>query len=203
MAKVKLISGFVAMAMLKALDIVLSRIKQIKSEYARNGLTVIVMQLRGLIMVLSDADPNNDEQIKALFKKFANTDLADYAQSSILSLLDKIKSTLVKRPLSYLAVPIIDMLRYYTDDNPNNDAQVEARWKAVLADSNFHVIILDDLLEPALDGTGMDDEWKSFILDMIKEALESVGNGGKLTTEQKTALIVAYNAKLEKYKAAA
>jgi hypothetical protein len=205
--KIKIISSMLAGIIIGALNIVENRIKRIDNELVKTGLLSLLSPIRNVVRAISDENPENGDQIKEIFRKYANQDVADLAQKNILDVVDKIKG-IARRPLSYLTVPVVDMLRILTDENPANEKQIEDRWETVLEDESFHEIVLVDLFEPVLERAGVDEEWRAFLVESLREALSKIGEGDVdgvvvVAKSPKTqAMILQLNQKLNKLQAA-
>lgn len=174
-AKVKVISTFIAkMIILPALNLVEKRfIDRIPADDVKNGLKIFLTPVRNMVEALSDEEPRNAEQVREIWRKFVNLDLTDFSQSVVLRLIGKIKNEEVRRPLATVASPVVDMVRVSTDTDPRNEEQIKALWLAFIQDPNTHVVVLEDLLEPALRATIKDAETIQFILQIVAEALRA------------------------------
>ncbi len=90
--KVKLISDTIKMIVFAALNAIEKFfIARIPVERVRTGMTILLSPIRQMVIALNDQDPENGEQVETLWKKFANTDLADYSENTLANLIDSIK----------------------------------------------------------------------------------------------------------------
>ena len=136
---------------------------------------MLLAPIRQMINALNDQDPQNAEQVEALWKKFANTDLADYSQSTLSNLIGTIKDPNLRPALSTLVVPTVNMLRIVTDDDPNNEAQIKTQWQAFVKDPSTHKVVLDHMLAPTLYGLIKNVELVEYILSVIADILDGEG----------------------------
>lgn len=191
--KIKILSKLAANLVLMAIAFIETRlIDRIPVEDVKVGMKLLLQPIRNMVVALSDDEPRNNEQLRELWRKFANVELSDYTENTIRNLVAKIKNPKVQRPIGTVAVPVVNMIRIFTDNNPDNDRQVEELWKAFVKDPATHATVLEDLLEPVLRGAIKDEATVNFILTLIAEALKQ--GTGNLSKEQAARIVNLYSA---------
>jgi hypothetical protein len=192
--KTKLISDVIKMLLLSFLNgIDKFLIKRIPVEDVRIGLTMLLSPIRSMINALNDDEPKNDEQVRELWRKFSNTDLADYSETTLHKLIATIKNEHIRPALSTIVVPTVNMLRIVTDEDPDNEAQLETLWMSFLRNPETHDVVLDHLLEPMLSSVIKNPDLVEYILQTIADILEGQGDEEKAATVR--TLVAAVQAK--------
>lgn len=192
--KTKLISDVIKMLLLSFLNgIDKFLIKRIPVEDVRIGLTMLLSPIRSMINALNDDEPKNDEQVRELWRKFSNTDLADYSETTLQKLIATIKNEHIRPALSTIVVPTVNMLRIVTDENPDNEAQLEMLWMSFLRNPETHDVVLEHLLEPMLSSVIKNPDLVEYILQTIADILEGQGDEEKAATVR--TLVAAVQAK--------
>lgn len=176
--KVKLISDTIKMIVFAALNAIEKFfIARIPVERVRTGMTILLSPIRQMVIALNDQDPENGEQVETLWKKFANTDLADYSENTLANLIDSIKDQHLRPALATLVTPTVGMLRIVTDADPDNESQIKAQWKGFIEDPGVHKVVLDHMLAPTLYGMIKNKELVEYILSTIADMLDGEGKG--------------------------
>lgn len=170
--KIRVISKTIASLVLFAINFIEKKfVEKVPNDDVRAGLKLLLNPIRGMVNALSDENPRNAEQIAELWKKWAGNDLVNFGDARLQVLIGNIENDQLRRPLSIIVVPTLNMVRIFTDDNPNNVDQLKENWLSFISSQETHEVVLVDLLEPALDKI-LDKEVVDFILAIITEALE-------------------------------
>jgi hypothetical protein len=174
--KVKLISDTIKLIVFAALNAIEKFfISRIPVERVRTGMTILLSPIRQMVTALNDQDPENGEQVEALWKKFANTDLADYSENTLDGLIGNIKDNNLRPALATIVKPTVGMLRIVTDQDPDNEAQIKAQWKGFIEDPSVHKVVLDHMIAPTLYGMIKNKELVEYILATIADLLDGEG----------------------------
>lgn len=202
MAKKKIISDILASALLFALNLVENRfIDKIPVPDVRMGAKLLLSPIRNMIKAASDDIPENADQIRAIWRRFINTDFADFGAVQLDKLVAGIKNARLKAILSILVSPSIELTRAMTDENPANDEQAKEILDNFLRNPDTHEVVLQDLLRPILEKTIKDPGTVAFILSLIAEALKKVQDGS-LSEEQREAIIIKLQSDIKLLEAA-
>jgi len=171
--KVKIISKTVAGLITFALGLIEKYfISKVPNEDVKAGLRLLLNPVKGMVDALSDENPRNSEQVADLWKKWAGTDLVGFGGEKLQVLIGKIEDPKFKRPLSILVVPTLNMVKIFTDDDPNNEEQLKQNWLGFIQNPDTHEVVLYDLIEPTLLNVIKDEAAVAFIITLIAEALE-------------------------------
>jgi hypothetical protein len=178
--KVKIISDVMRMLLLSFLNgIDRFLIQRIPVPEVKMGVTMLLQPVRKMVDALNDLEPDNDAQVREVWRKFANADLADYSETTLLKLISEIKNDNIRPALSTLTVPTVNMLRIVTDEDPNNEQQLAQMWTAFLKSPDTHDVVLDHLLAPMLLATLKNPELVEYILQTIADILKGQGEHEK------------------------
>lgn len=192
MAKTKIISDFVAGAVKLAISFIETAfIKRIQDETVRTGLLTLLQPIKDTLTVASDDNPANEQQIAEVWKKFTNQKVTVFADQELAKALAKIADENIRKVLTLISVPSVNMIRIHTDDNPDNGAQVKALWDSFRKSPDTIEVVLDHLLEPILDDVIKDEATLSFILGLIGEAIRRA-NSGALSAEAAARISAKY-----------
>ncbi len=176
MAKVKLISDTLKallLAFLHGLDKFL--VQRIPVEDVRIGISMLLAPVKKMVYALNDDEPKNDEQVRELWRKFANQDLSDYSETTLSKLISGIKDENIRPALTALVQPTVGMLRIVTDEIPENEAQLKELWEGFLKNPQTHDVVLNHLLAPMLYGFVNNKDLVEYILGVIADILDGEG----------------------------
>ncbi len=183
MAKKRIISRLVAGAILVSLNFIERRfINNLPGDDIRATLKLLLVPIRGMVNALSDGDPRNAEQVRELFKKFTNKDVSDFVDDKIIEIANKIAHEDGKKVVLHFALKSTNVIRLFTDEDPDNKRQLTLWLKDLYDDPDTHEIVFGNLLEPALE-KHLDEETVDFIISLIRQALqngEEENESGKL-----------------------
>lgn len=174
LSKEKPLGDLVRTLLIMSVDFVETRfISRIPTEDVRVGLLLLLNPIRQMILALNDDDPKNDEQIRELWLKFTNTDLANFSDEVLQKNIARIEEEDLRIVVAFVATNAIKILRLVTDEEKDNTAQLQAFWNEFVKDPNTHQVVLEHIMEPVLSGVIKDEDTVQFILDLIATALKS------------------------------
>ena len=144
--KIKLIN--IALTMIDRL-----LISKIKDEVIQSEMRTLLKPINSTVEALGDTNPNDTEQIKAIWKKYVNVDVTGIAEARVRAAIEKIKQD---RPelagiIEVLLVPTMDTVRALTDDNDENIKQLTELWGAWIASEETEDLFLEVVLPAILD----------------------------------------------------
>lgn len=174
LSKEKPLGDLVRTLLIMSVNFVETRfISRIPTEDVRVGLLLLLNPIRQMILALNDDDPKNDEQIRELWLKFTNTDLANFSDEVLQKNIARIEEEDLRIVVAFVATNAIKILRLVTDEEKDNTAQLQAFWNEFVKDPNTHQVVLEHIMEPVLSGVIKDEDTVQFILDLIATALKS------------------------------
>lgn len=174
LSKEKPLGDLVRTLLIMSVNFVETRfISRIPTEDVRVGLLLLLNPIRQMILALNDDDPRNDEQIRELWLKFTNTDLANFSDEVLQKNIARIEEEDLRIVVAFVATNAIKILRLVTDEEKDNTAQLQAFWNEFVKDPNTHQVVLEHIMEPVLSGVIKDEDTVQFILDLIATALKS------------------------------
>lgn len=140
----RLISPFAAGSLntlITLIDVML--IKKIPSLTIQNDIHALLAPIKKTIMVLSDLEANNDEQLKQVWLEFVqSSEFNNSFQSRIAQAVSLIEDEKAKAFISKIVKPCIETITALYDQNPDNVQQIAETWKNFAADkSNIQSII--------------------------------------------------------------
>lgn len=190
MKKTKLIKRWIALLVVSALSFVEKKfISKIPIDWVRKDMELLIEPLKLTALAISDSNPNNSEQIEAIWRKAISGKFIDFNQMQVMQKIEEsIKKENIKRALLTLVIPTFGMVRDLLDDNPADGKQIEERWLQFIQDPNVQEVVLSELLTPALLRYVNDQDTVDFIIDIIRQALAS-GNSNELAPEQITRVL--------------
>lgn len=171
--KVKIISDVLRMLLLSfvnGLDRFL--IERIPVVDVKIGVKMLLSPVRKMIDALNDLEPENEAQVREVWRKFANEDLTDYSEATIQKLVSGIKNEHLRPALAHLTVPTVEMLRIVTDNDKDDQRQLQELWDMFVKSADTHDVVLDHLLAPFLYGTIKNPELVEYILQTIADLLK-------------------------------
>lgn len=189
--KIKVISNTLAWIIQASLNFVENRfIGRIPNSDVRAGAKLLLDPIRKMVKALSDEEPRNEEQIRDLWRQFINTDFTDYSAAQLDKLVSGIGNEQLKAVLATLIAPAMDLTRAVTDDNPANDEQAKEILDKFIENPDAHDVLLSDILAPVLRRVINDEPTVAFILTIIGQALENLGEGESSLDAERRAEIV-------------
>ena len=168
----KSLNFFTAFLIRSAFGVIESQfINQITNLQVQRAMKLSLKPLRNTIDALSDGNPANDEQVKAIWDGFVSTDLPDFAEAELTVLVDKIKNENTKAVLGTLSDPFVDIFRLLTDANKDNEAQVNARLQELISDPKSLEVLVRNVAIPIAEKI-KNDEVRKFLIAYLQSILE-------------------------------
>lgn len=119
-------------------------VPQIEPESLAKVVGKFTNRLSDTVTVLADDNPKDGEQLKAIWLDFIGTEAADFLQAESPTLLSKIENPKA-RAIAQATTPFaINVLRIYTDSNPENLKQLRANLKALLQNDSVWDVVIPD-----------------------------------------------------------
>lgn len=172
--KFRLFKKIGATALLAALRFLDKKfIDKIPNTDIQNMARLLLMPFVGTIKALSDGNPRNAEQISAIWRKWTNSELYEYSIATSNKYLERIPDEHLREAISHLSLPLLGMIQIFTDDDPNNNAQLKSSWSEFIKDGKTHKVVLQHLLIPMLEAAIKDPDTEELIISLIKTALEN------------------------------
>jgi len=115
------------------------------------GIDLLSAPLLGSIDALSDENINDTEQLRAIWQSFLNKEVYEFTDLEVQEAIQEIDDENVREGLSALAVPLVQMLKVVTDENPNNTEQLRNMWADFVASDSTKRVFLENMIGPGLD----------------------------------------------------
>lgn len=195
MSKTRLIPSWAGNIIVRALEIYAPRVVSlIPSPALQAGTAALFARVNQIILALSDADPENGEQVQAVIGKFVSEDAIPLADGVIDERIARIENERVRHGLTLLADPVVDTMRLLADDNPDNAAQAEEVLDRFILNPVAQEFVVTDLTVPILEKVIKEP----FLLAVVLEALEQGIEQGAIElaeidvfNRQRTAAVIA------------
>lgn len=167
--KTRLIPSWAGKIIVRALDIYAPRVVAlIPSPALQAGLQALFLRVSQIITAISDADPQNAEQVQAVISRFISEDAIPLADGVIDERIARIENEKVRHGLTLLAEPVVDTMRLLADDNPDNAAQAEEVLDRFILNPAAQEFVVSGLTVPILEKVIKEP----FLLAVVLEALE-------------------------------
>ena len=129
------------------LDFVVTEILPlIEKDYARVSASEVIDRLKQTVVVLTDNDPANKEQVNLIWGTLASDpEIIDAVRNAFLDAISKINDEKVKNGLTILINPITQTLVAVTDSTKPDCEQLKAIWKNFVESPEFLLFILSNL----------------------------------------------------------
>jgi hypothetical protein len=113
-------------------------------------ITNVENALTRIVQALADSDPDDTGQIDGIMQDFLNEDVSDWTDDQILIAADKISNPHIKAYFLSMAPAVVEVLRLSTDENPENQAQIQAHFGNYLRSDDTKQLFADHLVQPGL-----------------------------------------------------
>lgn len=167
--------GDVARAIINlSLNLAESQVKnRVTDETLLKGVNTALPLIREIVEELNDDNPNNAAQVKETLLAWTNGPLADYLESILAELLQKIDKPNEQAIVALVGHHVIQVLRLMTDLEPNNVEQIRNYWRDPDFSDDVQDILVTKLLLPALDKKGVSPEVRDYIHSIIDLTLDT------------------------------
>lgn len=148
--------------------------KKLNDPELKKGVETVIPLLREVVSELNDDNPDNKAQIKATLAAWTNGPLADYLETILDELTDKIEKEEEREVVLFVGEAFINLLRIVTDLNPANVEQIRSYYLSKEFLGEAKDIIIDNVVWPALDKKGVSPEVRNVMSVIIIEILDLV-----------------------------
>ena len=125
--KVKPVSDLVKKVAEVGLNFAESQIeKRIENQTVEDGINLVFPITRQLLEVLNDDNAANATQVRAAVLHWINNDLSEYIKELGDKVVEAADNGVEKDVLKMLFVQIVEVLRIYSDNEPNNKEQIKS-----------------------------------------------------------------------------
>lgn len=142
--------------------------KKIDNPLVEKGVLLIFPLTRDLIEVLSDKDPNNEEQVRKIMLEWTNGPLADYLEQIFANFVAKQKDENAKALIAFFAAAFVEALRLYSDEVDDNKAQLDKLLDSIVSDKETYDLILNNIIKPLLVKSNAGEELSKFVVEASK-----------------------------------
>lgn len=142
--------------------------KKIDNPLVEKGVLLIFPLTRDLIEVLSDKDPNNEEQVRKIMLEWTNGPLADYLEQIFANFVAKQKDENAKALIAFFAAAFVEALRLYSDEVDDNKAQLDELLDGIVSDKETYDLILNNIIKPLLVKSNAGEELSKFVVEASK-----------------------------------
>ena len=142
--------------------------KKIDNPLVEKGVLLIFPLTKDLITVLSDKDPDNEEQVRKIMLQWTNGPLADYLEQIFAAFVEKQKDENAKALIAFFTSVFVQALRLYSDDVKDNKAQLDKLLDGVVTDKDTYELILNNIIKPLLVKSDAGEELSKFVVEASK-----------------------------------
>ena len=167
--------GDVARAIINlSLNLAESQVKnRVTDETLLKGVNTALPLIREIVEELNDDNPNNAAQVKETLLAWTNGPLADYLESILAELLQKIDKPNEQAIVALVGHHVIQVLRLMTDLEPDNVEQIRNYWKDEDFVADVQEVLITNLLLPALEKKGVTPEVRNYIHSIVDLTLDT------------------------------
>ncbi len=105
--------------------------------------------IRDSINALSDDDPNNQEQVSAIWVKYLHNDVRPILMGALEPVVNGIENKTDRALVAYLANIGNDIVGIFTDDVDGNKEQIKAYFEALQSSEETRVVLVGKLIDLA------------------------------------------------------
>jgi uncharacterized protein YegL len=98
---------------------------KIKDLTIQNALRANLAPFRPMVVVLTDENPLDGDQLKAVLQEHLNQTVPAWMEGERVRLIEKIQDANIKNVVSALALPGIELIKLVSDSNPDNETQAK------------------------------------------------------------------------------
>lgn len=146
--------------------------KKIDNPLVEKGVLLIFPLTKELIDVLSDKNPDNEEQVRAVMLEWTNGPLADYLEQIFAAFVEKQKDENAKALIAFFTAVFVQALRIYSDDVDDNKAQLDELLDGVVTGEETYDLILNNIIKPLLVKSKAGEELSKFVVEASKMFIE-------------------------------
>jgi hypothetical protein len=128
-----------------ALEQQLEKLKELQA-----GINAVEQRINQGILALSDADPDDVEQLKEIGRNLVE-DLTAILEGFLSTQIGKIENEHVRAFATHFSAPVINLLLITTDDNPDNQAQIVEYFAGFIGGDATQNVFNNHLIGPGLD----------------------------------------------------
>lgn len=139
--------------------------KKIDNPLVEKGVLLIFPLTKDLITVLSDKDPNNEEQVRKVMLEWTNGPLADYLEQIFSAFVEKQKDENAKALIAFFTAVFVQALRLYSDEINDNKAQLDELLDGVVTDRETYDLILNNIIKPLLVKSNAGEALSKFVVE--------------------------------------
>ena len=167
----KVIAAFILAALNFAETRLLSVVPKTGWDEIILSLKIVFNDVRAIVTALSDDNPLNKEQVKAILQDSAQKDAPVILKALFQRAETQVKAPELKSFIRLLSSPSINTVLLMTDDNPENEAQLKAMLNSFYNDPQTKTEFVEGILVPFLTAQIKDEALRNFILDLIRNGL--------------------------------
>lgn len=135
------------------------------------SLKIVFNDVRAIVTALTDDNPLNKEQVKAILQSSAQKDAPTILRALFQRAEGQVKAQELKSFIRLLSSPSINTVLLMTDDDPNNETQLKAMLTEFYKDPATKAEFVEGILVPFLTAQIKDEQLRNFILDLIRNGL--------------------------------
>lgn len=174
--KVKPISDVAKTVMNMSLNFFKSQVtKRIKDNpIAVKGVEVAFIPITNTISVLNDDNAENKAQVNKVVLDWVNQPLAVYLDEIFTGLIAKHDDVNVEKLLFFAKNIVLGVMKIYSDDDMQNNAQLKAMFNNLLQDPETEKLLLENVLKPLLEKKIKDTDTVEHIISILDSTFDAV-----------------------------
>ena len=145
---------------------------KIKDLTIQNALAANLKPFRPMIVAVTDENPKDGEQLKAILQQHLNENVPNWAEGERVRLIDGIEDETTKKVVSALSMPGIELVRLVSDQNPDNKAQVKDYLKTYFQREDVQDVAFS-IVQMRIDGI-QDEVARVMFTEMLKALDEAI-----------------------------
>jgi len=127
------ISNTLAVVLRGLIDLSRIWINRIDNTYGRQTLLDLADSFKQVVSAISDADPNDSEQIKKIIDEFlSDSGFVDRTKAELMKKIEQLQDERLRVVLMGFLPAAFDIIKALFDENPANEDQIIARLKEIL-----------------------------------------------------------------------
>ena len=141
--------------------------KRIENQTVEDGINLVFPITRQLLEVLNDDNPANADQVRGAVLAWINKDLAAYIEQLGAKVVASADNQAEKDLLGFLFAQVVTVLRIYSDQAPDNKAQVQAYFGEVVTSDELEALVKSAVIVPLLAKGKASEDLQDFVLKAV------------------------------------
>lgn len=141
--------------------------KRIENQTVEDGINLVFPITRRMLEVLNDDNAENAAQVRAEVLAWINKDLAAYVEELGAKVVEQADDQAEKDLLKFLFTQVVSVLKIYSDQQPDNKAQIKQYFAQVLTSEELEALAKSAVLMPLLAKGKVSEDLQEFLVKAV------------------------------------